>query len=352
MKINKIIFTLILILSFIILGNTYVNAAEASISATSPEVGGSVSVTVTVPSDVIGWQGTVKVTFKDGSTKTMDIIPSVEGVDKDFSRSKTFTFNANVEGEGKAEATGLILSDSNGNKCNANSTVTASFTVKAKPTTPAQPTTPTQPSEPAKPAEPTQPTTPPPADNKQPVMNDVSTGDTNLVGSTNEVKNEVEKKPEPIKVTMKEEVNKTMYVDVSSCNVRNADSKKAEIIGGLKRGAKVEVTGITTNGWYRIKYYKDVAYVADVLSDEEPEKVENEVSNEVKNEVENEVSNLVDNEIENVVDDNTNELEELKNTIGVIPEVGNNIFDVLFVVVSVLGLGYAFYVSYKNREEV
>ena len=51
MKINKIIFTLILILSFIILGNTYVNAAEASISATSPEVGGSVSVTVTVPSD-------------------------------------------------------------------------------------------------------------------------------------------------------------------------------------------------------------------------------------------------------------------------------------------------------------
>ena len=145
-----------------------------------------------------------------------------------------------------------------------------------------------------------------------------------------------------------------IYVDVSSCNVRNADSKKAEIIGGLKRGAKVEVTGITTNGWYRIKYYKDVAYVADVLSDEEPEIVENEVSNEVKNEVNNEVSNLVDNEIEieNVVDDNTNELEELKNTIGVIPEVGNNIFDVLFVVVSILGLGYAFYVSYKNREEV
>ena len=69
---------------------------------------------------------------------------------------------------------------------------------------------------------------------------------------------------------------KTMYVaeDVSSCNVRNADSTKAEIIGGLRSGNKVQVTGITSNGWYRIKYYGETAYVADVLSNEKPEEIE------------------------------------------------------------------------------
>ena len=202
-------------------------------------------------------------------------------------------------------------------------------------------------------------------------MNNVTTGSTPPVGgtttnTTTEKPKEEEKKPEPIKVTMKEEVKKTMYVDVSSCNVRNADSKKAEIIGGYRKGAKVEVTGITTNGWYRINYYNEVAYVADVLSNEKPEVVENEVKNEVENKVENKVTNKVENKVkneiknevsndvdmENALENTTNELEELKNSIGVIPEVGNNIFDVLFVIVTVMAIGYVFYVSYKNRDEV
>ena len=141
-----------------------------------------------------------------------------------------------------------------------------------------------------------------------------------------------------------------MYVDpeVSSCNVRNADSTKAEIIGGLRSGNKVQVTGITSNGWYRIKYGSGVGYVYDeALTDEEP--VENEVVNNTV--VNNTVNNVVENELENTIDNSfENEIDILENTIGVIPEVGHNITNVLFIVVTIISLGYVFYLSYKNRE--
>ena len=184
-------------------------------------------------------------------------------------------------------------------------------------------------------------------------MNNVSTGSTTPVGGTNNTnttntteKPKEETKKEPIKVTMKEEVKKTMYVaeDISSCNVRNADSKKAEIIGGLKRGAEVEVTGITSNGWYRIKYYGETAYVADVLSNEKPEEIE---KDDEKNEVSNEVTNTADDT--NTIENGTDELEKLKNEIGVIPEVGNNITDVLFMIVTIFCIAYVFYINNKNR---
>lgn len=321
-NVKKIIFTLILILSFIVLGTNFVNAAEANIVATSAEVGGEIVVTVTFPNECFGYEGKIKVVFADGTEKISSQYSSLNysGLDSNFSRTITYTVKADIVGSGTAKMVDLIMGDDKGNQINSNTTIQTGFKVteKAATTNTVENT----------------------------VMNNVSTANTNTVGETT---NTVAEK---IEVTIKEEVDKTMYVasDVSSCNVRNADSKKAEIIGGLKRGAEVQVTGITQNGWYRIKYYGETAYVANVLTDEKPEEVENEVTNEVTNEVANETTNEV---VENVAENSLSkedELNELKNTIGVIPEVGNNVLDILFVLVSLMCIGYVFYTSYKNRD--
>ena len=381
-KMKKIVIALILIFSFMILGNTEVYASVPTITVNSPEVGGDLKVTIVFGSDVCSYEGNLKVVFKNGTEynfgKIGDGIFNYGGDTNKLPRTLSYTTKATVEGAGTVQLTNLELGDSSFNALPVGTSYGAAFTVKAKaqapatnPTTPPATTTPTTNTT----TTPSTNTTTTPNNQSAPTMNNVSTGSTTPVGgtttnTTTEKPKEEEKKPEPIKVTMKEEVKKTMYVDVSSCNVRNADSKKAEIIGGYRKGAKVEVTGITTNGWYRINYYNEVAYVADVLSNEKPEVVENEVKNEVENKVENKVTNKVENkekneikneiknevsndvDMENALDNTTNELEELKNSIGVIPEVGNNIFDVLFVIVTVMAIGYVFYVSYKNRDEV
>ena len=330
MNINmkKIIFTLILIISFLGIGNNYIYAAEANIVASSAELGGEITVTVTFPNECFGYEGKIKVTFADGTEKISSQYSSLNysGLDSSFSRTITYTVKADVVGSGTAQMIDIVMGDEKGNKINSNSVVQTGFKVTEVGKNVTENTVLNTTS--------------------NVVLNNVSTADTNTVGET---KNETKK--ETITVTMKEEVNKTMYVaeDVSSCNVRNADSKKAEIIGGLKKGAKVEVTGITSNGWYRIKYYGETAYVADVLTDTKLEEKEDENKNEISNEVSNETSNEVEN---SVIENNTDELNNLKNTIGVIPEVGNNIFDVLFIIVTVSCIGYALYISYKNRDEV
>lgn len=329
MNINmkKIIVTLILIIGFLGFGSICVDAAEANIVASSAEVGGEITVTVTFPNECFGYEGKIKVTFADGTEKISSQYSSLNysGLDSSFSRTITYTVKADVAGSGTAQMIDIVMGDEKGNKINTNSVVQTGFKVTEVGKTTAVNTTSSATS--------------------NVVLNNVSTADTNTVGETSN-----ETKKETITVTMKEEVNKTMYVaeDVSSCNVRNADSKKAEIIGGLKKGAKVEVTGITSNGWYRIKYYGETAYVADVLTDTKPEEKEEENKNEISNEVSNEIFDETSNEVEN----NTDELDNLKNTIGVIPEVGNNILDILFIIVTVSCIGYAFYISYKNRDEV
>lgn len=320
----KLSFILVLVISFIIFGSTSCFAAEANIVATSTKVGGDVIVTVTLPNECNEYQGRIKVVFADGAEKTSDLrhaATNTDGIpDNNFSRTISYTVKADVVGNGTAKMVDIVLGDGKGNKINTKDTVQTGFKVTASDSN---------------------------DDNTNTNTNTVTNTVTDDSKDTNTVTNEVkEEKKEEIKVTIKEEVKKTMYVaeDVSSCNVRNADSKKAEIIGGLKRGAEVEVTGITSNGWYRIKYYGETAYVADVLSNEKPEKIEED--NE-KNEVSNEVTNTADDT--NTIENNTDELEKLKNEIGVIPEVGNNITDVLFMIVTIFSIGYVFYINNKNR---
>ena len=64
-KMKKIVIALILIFSFMILGNTEVYASVPTITVNSPEVGGDLKVTIVFGSDVCSYEGNLKVVFKN-----------------------------------------------------------------------------------------------------------------------------------------------------------------------------------------------------------------------------------------------------------------------------------------------
>lgn len=113
-------------------------------------------------------------------------------------------------------------------------------------------------------------------------------------------------------------VNETVYA-ASDVNVRKSYSTSSSIVGSLEKGESVKRTGIGDNGWSKVKYNGQTAYVySEYLTKtkpvvekpkEEPENT-NTTSNEIKNETKpkNEVNNTVTNNVveNNTVDNNTN----------------------------------------------
>ena len=53
-----------------------------------------------------------------------------------------------------------------------------------------------------------------------------------------------------------------MYVSADTLNVRDSWSSGGTLVGTLKKGAAVTVTGTCSNGWVRIKYSGFTAYVS------------------------------------------------------------------------------------------
>lgn len=66
------------------------------------------------------------------------------------------------------------------------------------------------------------------------------------------------------------EETKTMYATVS-VNIRKGPSTDFDIIGGLKSGQEITVTGQADTLWYEVRYGEDKAFVSDkYLQDEKP----------------------------------------------------------------------------------
>lgn len=86
-----------------------------------------------------------------------------------------------------------------------------------------------------------------------------------------------EVKEEPKKEIVVTPITKTLYVNVGGLNVRKGPDTTYESIGSLAYATEVNVTG-KVDGWYRIKYKKDIGYVkASYLTENKPvieEKVE------------------------------------------------------------------------------
>lgn len=150
-------------------------------------------------------------------------------------------------------------------------------------------------------------------------------GKTCYISSTYVTKEKVE--PE-----FKKPTNETMYAK-QSCNLRASWSTSSDKVGYLDVGQEVTVVGVADNGWSKIKYNGKEVYIATRLLqaeqvEEEPEEKESE-------------------EPETTDVDTTAELAEIKEEVGVLPEVGNNIsvyayaiFALVATIASVYGVYY------------
>jgi len=70
------------------------------------------------------------------------------------------------------------------------------------------------------------------------------------------------------------EMNDTIYVDGNSVNIRIGPGTEYNVVASLSRGEKLERTGTTDNGWSRVKYDGEKAYISNsYVSTEKPEPV-------------------------------------------------------------------------------
>ncbi len=131
-------------------------------------------------------------------------------------------------------------------------------------------------------------------------------------------------------VTFKD-VNEKMYAS-QNCNLRKSWSTDSDKVGYLNEGQEVTRTGVADNGWSRINYNGQVVYVATrLLTSTKPDEDENQ--NEVTNEVMNEVTNETTNELTE-----EQKLAEIQEEVGVLPEVGNNIANNLYFIITVIAI--------------
>lgn len=140
--------------------------------------------------------------------------------------------------------------------------------------------------------------------------------------------------------------NETMYVQ-ERCNIRASYSVESDRVGGLDVGTEVTVVAEYSNGWYKIKYDGGEAYIkAGILRSTKPE-----IQEEEEEQDENEATNQAQNQTQQPADGSNDEVDseyaEILNEIGVLPEVGHNMADVLFVGMIALAMLGIVYVKYK-----
>ena len=161
---------------------------------------------------------------------------------------------------------------------------------------------------------------------------------------TNETKPQVPEKPTETKK------NETMYVQ-ERCNIRSSYSVESDRVGGLGVGTEVTVIAEYSNGWYKIRYDGGEAYIkAGILRSTkpvipEPEPVpepeipqEQPVSEESQNQAPEEpvAANIEDN--------------DLVKEIGILPEVGKNIADYLYMTAILLALVAVMGINLSKRK--
>lgn len=174
-------------------------------------------------------------------------------------------------------------------------------------------------------------------------------GNVYAVEQENTVKNDVveQKAEEKPTVTKK---NETMYVQ-ERCNIRSSYSAESDRVGGLDVGAEVTVVAEYSNGWYKIKYDGGEAYIkSGILRNTKPETPEEEEETEPQSEQTPEIEEpTVPEANDGSSDEVPIEDAELINEIGVLPEVGKNIADYLYVGVLILAISFVVYVKYKFK---
>lgn len=239
-KINKIIIMLIVISSIsFILNKIY--AANASIKTSGDVETGTVTITATVTA--AQWNLDLKVNGQSIANSS-----ELENYEQNITKEITGTYNASSPGNLNISLSGDITDVNTENTIiKENKTIT----VKEK-----QQETPAQTEE----SKTTEPETP---KAEEPKAEEPKTET-----PKEEKQNNTEKNTEPeVKVT---DTSKTMY-STDDVNVRSSYSTSSSAVGSLKKDDQVSVTGVTSNGWTRIKYNGQTAYVSSqFLTDTKP----------------------------------------------------------------------------------
>ncbi len=375
---------------------TVVFAEDATLAVSSNvKKGEKYTVTVNIPSNAVGYQGIIKVTYSDKTTDTSGMLANFGFNNGNFTHpgNMTATFTAKAAGSATITLEECVISDAN----NASMKVPGSISFNIAEPTPVQPSQPTQPSTPSTPSQPSQPSTPStpsqpsqpstqekPNTQDGPKFSDVNetvytTTRCNLRESYSTSSNKVATVSAETKLTRKgigdngwskcEYNGKTVYVSSQyltttapngdedkkdedekekeevvfkdtkenlyakqSCNLRASWSTDSEKVGYLLKGQPVERTGYAENGWSRILYEGKTVYVASrLLVVEKPE--EDEVENTVENEVID--STLIN---ENIAVSEEEMLNIIKEEVGVLPEVGTNAASVAYVIVTLIAM--------------
>lgn len=367
---------IILFVSFSCIANV-VNADTGINCASSVNLNSSFTVSLTLPSNAYAAEATVTVKFSDGSTSSGKIV-YVQGM-SDYPNSVSFT--AKVAGTATVSVTNIVVSDSNSNALENGGSKSQTITVvnpnATTNTTSTTPTTTTNTSTTTNTAT-TTTTTVKFTDANETVYTtercnireSYSTTSTKVatVNKDTELKrtgvgdngwSKVEyngktcyvytsylttTKPADPEFTT---VNETMYA-TQNCNLRSSWSTSSDKVGYLEKGQEVTRIGVSSNGWSKIKYNGKEVYVATRLLQSDPvddEEDENNVTNETNE------TNVVNNNT--TVDANvSNEIAEIKEEIGVLPEVGRNVAVYVFSGLAIILASVACYGIYYTNKEI
>lgn len=365
-----IIAILFLNLTFII-NNVNADSVAGINCPSSVNLNENFSVALILPSNAYAAEANVSVKFSDGSTSSAKIV-YVQGM-SDFPNS--VTLNAKVAGTATITVSNIIISDSNSSPIENGGSKSQSLNVVA----PTLPTTPANPTD---------------NNNSNNNNNSSSSNTTNNNTTTTTVKftevNEtvyttercniresystnsnkiatVNKNTELKRIGVGDNgwskveyngktcyvssqyltttqaepefttVNETMYA-TQSCNLRASWSTDSDKVGYLDAGQEVTRIGVGDNGWSKINYNGKEVYVATRLLQSEP----------LKEEEEKEPDENTDDTQENTVDD---ELATIKEKIGVLPEVGNNIAVYIYTTFAVVAVAISLYgIYYTNKK--
>ena len=280
-KILKILILMLFVLLLNMCISNNVFASEASISATNCNVGENFTVTVNIPEDAVAYQFDLKVTYSDGSTYTTS--PRGFGHNEDFTEQHwagnyTTSISGKVAGNATVVINNIILAGINGNQLNSLTTQSTAITI----------------SDPNPQPQPSNDDTPEP--------------------------------PAPVVVNLEFTAkNETMYTS-RRVNIRQNYGTSSNIIQTLAVGTELTRTGVsqgTADGysWSRVNYNGVTGYViTSALTYEKPSEEEptEEPTEEPQEEPQEEP------------EQNPDELAELSENLGTIPEVGVNIMPFIF----------------------
>lgn len=398
-QISLIVIIMIIGFMFVLITDVYASSLAGINCVSSVNEGESFTVSLIYPSEyeITSAQADVTVTYSDNSKQT-DVIVYMNR--EDMQSDQKAKFIAKVAGTTQISVTNILMVKNDGTTVENGGSKTETLNVVAKPsgnnnsgngnsggsgtTTPSSPSTPSTPSTPPSsiPSTPSKPVEPKFTDANETVYtttrcnlresystnsNKVDTVDTGTeltrkgVGDNGwskceyngktvyvlseyltKTKSETdsddkktdEKRPEQVKF---KDTKENLYAK-QNCNIRASWSADSEKVGYLVKGQSVERTGYADNGWSRILYNGKTVYIASrLLSVDKPEEEEKNTENEVKNETMID-STIINEEVEKGQIDKTEMLNIIKEEVGVLPEVGTNVANIAYVIVTAISL--------------